>query len=204
MKCLSTFICCGWAHGWNLKLLCLWRWGKVEPNDVVVSWLRLQEVPNCIPHPYWRYMKCLNLHMLWLGLWIQPYCNTCAGGVTWSQMMLWCHGWGCKRSQTASHIHIGGIWCVWAHSYTLDGHMGAPLHCNTCSGGWSVIFWKNGVVRLHQMILWNHGWGWEPPLTASHIHIGCIWSVLAPWYAVNGRMGLLSSIRWSGGVDFIR
>ena len=36
------------------------KWGKVEPNDVVVSWLRLQEVPNCIPHPYWRYMKCLS------------------------------------------------------------------------------------------------------------------------------------------------
>jgi hypothetical protein len=91
-----------------------------------------------------------HIHILWLGLWIQPYCNTCSGGVRLSQMTLWCHGWGCKRSQTASNIHIGGIWSVWALSYTVNGHMGAPLHCNTCSGGGGVNFWKNGVIRLNQ------------------------------------------------------
>ena len=169
MKCLSTFICCGWAHGWNLKLLCLWRywlriyflltashdniryvcqvfstficggwaygwtlrllhimsrWGaqfqfcniavRWGPNDSVMSWLRLQTLAVCIPHPYWIYELFEHIHMLWLGLWVQPYCNTCAGGVRLSQMTLWCHGWGCKRSQAASHIHIGGIWSVWA------------------------------------------------------------------------------------------
>ena len=31
------------------------------------------------------------------------------------------------------------------------------------------------------MMLQCHGWGWKPPLTASHIHIGCIQSVL--WFS---------------------
>ncbi len=33
-----------------------------------------------------------------------------------------------------------------------------------------------------------HGWGWQPPQTASHIHIRHIWSVWAHWYAVHGHM----------------
>jgi hypothetical protein len=32
----------------NLFLL---NWGKVEPMDVVVSWLRLQAPADCIQHP---------------------------------------------------------------------------------------------------------------------------------------------------------
>ncbi len=32
-----------------------------------------------------------------------------------------------------------------------------------------------------------HGWGWQPPQTASHIHIRHIQSVWAHWYAVHGH-----------------
>ena len=39
------------------------------------------------------------------------------------------------------------------------------------------------------MILWCHGRGWKPPLTASQIHIECIQSVWAPWDTVYGPMG---------------
>jgi hypothetical protein len=39
------------------------------------------------------------------------------------------------------------------------------------------------------IILWCHGWGCKPPLTASHIHIGWIKRVWAPWDAVDGHMG---------------
>jgi hypothetical protein len=39
------------------------------------------------------------------------------------------------------------------------------------------------------MTLWCHGWGCKSLQTMYHIHIGCIQSVLAPWYAVDGHMG---------------
>ncbi len=39
------------------------------------------------------------------------------------------------------------------------------------------------------MVLWFHGWGYKQLQKASHIHIICIQSVLAPWYAVDGQIG---------------
>ena len=42
-----------------------------------------------------------------------------------------------------------------------------------CRWGW--ILGKLGYGRAC-MMLRCHGWGWNPPLTASHIHIGCIQS----------------------------
>jgi len=36
-----------------------------------------------------------------------------------------------------------------------------------------------------QMITLGHGWGWQPPQTASHIHIRHVKSVWAHWYAVH-------------------
>ena len=58
-KCFSTLICCGWAYGSALTLLCLCRSGvefrKIgvgqSLSDVVISWLRLQ-TPNLLEvHP---------------------------------------------------------------------------------------------------------------------------------------------------------
>ncbi len=41
------------------------------------------------------------------------------------------------------------------------------------------------------------------PLTVSHIHIGCIQSVLAPRYAVNGHMGTtICHHTCAGGSEF--
>jgi hypothetical protein len=39
------------------------------------------------------------------------------------------------------------------------------------------------------MTLWCHGWGSKLPLTASHIHIECVYSDWAPSYAVDWHMG---------------
>ncbi len=39
------------------------------------------------------------------------------------------------------------------------------------------------------MMLWCHGWGCKPPLTAFHIPIGCVYSDWAPSYAVDVHMG---------------
>ena len=68
-----------------------------------------------------------------------------------------------------------------------------------CRWGW--ILGEMGYGRAC-MMLWCHGWGWNPPLTASHIHIGCIQSGLAPWDAVDGHMcaPLHCYARMGGGV----
>jgi hypothetical protein len=53
---------------------------------------------------------------------------------------------------------------IWGHPY-------AVIHLQV-----GVNFRKMGSGRAC-MMLWCHGWGWNPPLTASHIHIGCIQSL---------------------------
>jgi hypothetical protein len=49
-------------------------------NDIMVSWLRLQDASDCITHPYWICYVFELIHMLWMGVWMQPLqCNTGAG-----------------------------------------------------------------------------------------------------------------------------
>jgi hypothetical protein len=69
-KCFGTLICCCcvWAYGSILTLLRLCRSGvdfgflgvDLSPSDVVMSWLRLEQVSDWIPHPYWMYEKCFD------------------------------------------------------------------------------------------------------------------------------------------------
>ncbi len=114
-------------------------------------------------------------------------------------MMLQCHGWGCKPP----------IDCI-PHPYWMYTKCFSTLRCcgwaygcilmsyYMCRWGW--VLGKMGYDRAC-MMLRCHGWGFKPPLTASHIHIGCIHSVLAPWDAVDGHMGapLCRTITCAGG-----
>jgi len=84
--------------------------------------------------------------------------------------------------------------CGWAYGCIL-----MPYYM--CRWGW--VLGKMGCGRAC-MMMWCHCWGCKPPLTASHIHIGCIQSALAPWDAVDGHMGapLCRTITCAGGVGF--
>ena len=70
--CFGTLIRCEWAYGSTLTLLGQCRggvdlgvWGvDLSLSDVVMSWLRLQEASDCIPHPYWMYTKCFG-SLIW-------------------------------------------------------------------------------------------------------------------------------------------
>ncbi len=98
--------------------------------------------PTSIPYVYkvfstliccgWTYGYTLTLLYMCRWGWIFGKLG-CGQG----RMVLWCHGWGYKQLQTASHIHIIciQIQSVLAPWYAVDGHMGAPLHCYTCVGG---------------------------------------------------------------------
>jgi hypothetical protein len=116
----------------------------VRANGVVVSWLRLKTATDCIPHPYhmnilwfstlicceWTY-RC-TLTLLYRCKWGWMFGKL---GCWWGQKFMWCHGWGYKQLQKASHIHAICIQSVLAPWYAVDGHMGTPLHCYTCVGG---------------------------------------------------------------------
>ena len=113
-------------------------------------------------------------------------------------MTLWCHCWGCKQPHSASHIHNTCIWSVWAPSYAVERHLGAPLHSYDGAGG-GPNFGKLGSGGA-KMTLWCHCWGCKQPHSASHIHNTCIWSVLAPSYAVERHLGApLHSYNGAGG-----
>ncbi len=106
-KCFSTLICCGWAYGSTLTLLCLCRSGLIlgdievdlSPSDDVISWLRLK--------PPW----------------------------------------------SAFHIHIGCIQSVLAPWYAMNGHMGPPSHCYACAC-WGWIFGDNEVDGRPELEWW--------------------------------------------------
>ncbi len=71
------------------------------------------------------------------------------------------------------------ICCGWAYGCTLT----LLYLCR-----WGPNFENLGSGRAVTTLL-CHGWGFKPLLTASHIHIRCIKSVLVPLYAVDGHMG---------------
>ena len=135
------------------------------------------------------------------------YCYTC--GVRGQILKNWDMGkpewcWGvmveAARGFRLYHIHIGCktkcfstlICCGWAYGCTLTLILVQV----------GVNFGKLGGGGA-QMTLGCHGWGYKPPLNASHIHIESIESVWAPSYAVDGHhMGdgctptLLYMCRW--------
>ncbi len=106
--------------------------------------------------------------------------------ICWVDMMSLCHVWGWQPPQTASCIIIRHVQRVWAHWYAVHGYTVAALHSNTHTTylahilGFLVTF---GV----KMLSVHHGWGCQPPQTASHIHIRHVQSVWAHWCAVHGH-----------------
>jgi hypothetical protein len=54
-----------WVHPYTVTHVQVGgKFGKngvwLNPNDAVVSWLRLQTASDCIPHPYWMKTKCFS------------------------------------------------------------------------------------------------------------------------------------------------
>ena len=93
-----------------------------------------------------------------------------------------CHGWGWQPPKTASPIHIRHnkclstlICCPWAYINSLTQLYPPYL---------ALILWFCVTCGVDMMWL-CHGWGWQPPQTASHIHISHIQRVWAHWYTIH-------------------
>ncbi len=97
-------------------------------------------------------------------------------------MMWFCHGWGWQPPQTASHIQIRHIQSVCTHWYAVHRHMVAALHSYPPYLAQILGFWVTCGVKMMSLC---HGWGWQPPQTASLIHLRHLQSVWAHWCAVH-------------------
>ncbi len=97
-------------------------------------------------------------------------------------MMSLHHGWSWQPPQTAPPIYLRHFQSVWVHWYAVHWHKVAVLHSNLTQ---VLGFWVTCGVKMMSL---RHGWGWQPPQTASRIHIRHIHSVWAHWYAVHRHM----------------
>ncbi len=136
----------------------------------------------CCPWAYGSSLKQLYPRYLGqiLGFWL-----TC--GV---KMMSLRHCWGWQPYQTASPIHIRHIQSVWEHQYCPWAYGSSLKQFYPHYLGQILGFWLTCGVKMMSLC---HGWGWQPPQTASRIHIRHIQCVWAHWYAVHGNMSVASN-----------
>jgi hypothetical protein len=91
IKSFSTLRCCGWAYRCiiiaviRVQVGVIFRENGVWPSlyNVVRSWLRLQTLIDCIPHPYWMYTQCFSTLRCcgWAyGYTLMPYHYICRWG----------------------------------------------------------------------------------------------------------------------------
>ncbi len=81
-----------------------------------------------------------HLLRMWMGIWLHTHTITTTDASpdlgkmdeiqsdASVQTMPLCFDWGCRTFQTASHVHVIHIWCVWAYSNVVDGHMVSYWH----------------------------------------------------------------------------
>ncbi len=79
------------------------------------------------------------------------------------------HGWGWQPPQTASCIHIRHIQSVWEHWYAVHRHTVSSSLSQLYSPYLDQIFGYTVTCGV-KMMSFGHGWGWQPPQTASLIH----------------------------------
>ncbi len=70
------------------------------------------------------------------------------------------------------------IWHPWAYSISFT-QLYPPCLAQILG------FWATCGVKMMRLC---HGWGWQPPQTASHIHIRHAQSIWAHWYAIHRHM----------------
>jgi hypothetical protein len=124
-------------------------WHDVIVEAVDHHWTSILDIWNMSEH----------YHMLWIGIWVHPYTVTPVEVnqimANWRQHsyyeMAWWHCWDCRPPLNASHIHIRYIKSVWAPSYAVDRHMGAPLHCYTAKLAQILVIW----VSVATMKWWH-------------------------------------------------
>jgi hypothetical protein len=142
-------ICCPWAYGFSLEYKLyphyfgqtLWVLGHLwSQNDVQMTWLNLVANLSCccihirLKQSVWSHWYAVHglkiaalksyTHTSWLRFWG-------SGSLVESKMMSLCHGSCWQLPQTASHIRIRHIQCVWECWYAVHGHMAVASNRST-------------------------------------------------------------------------
>ncbi len=71
-------------------------------------------------------------------------------------------------NSNCSPIHLRLFQSVWAHWYAVHWHMIAAFNSYSPYLAQILGFWVTYVAKIMSLY---HGWGWEPPQTASCIHL---------------------------------
>ncbi len=174
-----------WPGGWRVSMRGdmseMFEWchyimlGGWQPPQTAPP-IYIRQIQSVLTHWYlvhWHTVSALHsyTHTTWLRF----------GGSGPLEELKWCHdimvgGW--QPPHTASCIHIRHLQSVWAHRYSVHWHRVSALH-RSCNQSIWLIFGGSGSYGLEMMSL-HHGWGWQPPQTASpSIHIRLIKSVWA-------------------------
>jgi len=95
-------------------------------------------------------------------------------------------GWGYRFFQTASHIHMFSIYCVWAPSIVVDGHMDPQLRCyhHICFPRLWELAEILSDVSVKTMPLKN-GWGYR---------LSKVYSISAHLPVVDGRIATTKDV----------
>jgi hypothetical protein len=117
--------------------------------------------------------------MLWIGIWCTL---TLLAKLTqiWVIWGLWGKQWRNDMVEAVQlhslllHIHIVYMESVWACSYAVDRHMGAPLHCYTAGHQVGPDLGNVGMM------------GWNSDLLTYILYIESVWACS---YAVDRHMG---------------
>ncbi len=105
----------------------------LSPSDVVKSLLRLQSPIDCIPHPYYIYIKCFST-LICCGL---------TYGCTLTLICLWKWRWILGKL---------GVWPSWSDVVKSLLRLHIPIECILCP------YYKHNAF-LHLDMLWIDMWG---------------------------------------------
>jgi hypothetical protein len=103
-------------------------------------------------------------------------------------MISLCHRWDCKPHQPLLPTFTLYICKVFA---SIDAYGSSLEQIPTLHNLALVLgFWVTCRVSIMSL---HHCWGWQPPQTASCVHIRHMKSVWEHWYAVHGHMTVASN-----------
>ncbi len=164
-----------------------------------MSWLRLTANSNCFPI-HIKHMQSVWAH--WYA--VHGYMAVASNSFTY---LTWVRFWGSGslvESKWCHYIMVGLTAtsnCFPHPHYTYAKCLSASICYPWAYGSSLKQLYPHYLAQILgfcltrwvKMMSLCHGWGWQPPQSASCIHIRHIKYVWAHWYAVHGYMAVASN-----------
>ncbi len=137
------------------------------------------------------YKVIKHIDMLSMGIQYQPY--TVIPTVLGADFGALGHLWS-QNDVIMSWLRLTATSNCFPHPYkTFTAYLSTLTYCPLAYGSSLTQFYSPYLAQILgfwvtcgvKMMWLCHGWGWQPPQTAYHIHIRHVQSVWAHWYAVH-------------------